>query len=133
MLVRRSMEDSVWLVISEDAGDSLAVTNIGDHGHERNVGKVRSQLVQNVEDGVLAMADQNHPGRSQAGNLAAKLTANGAAGPSDQNGFARRQLRHCGKIGFYWLAAKKILDLHLAKAGAIGLGRDQLGQAGNGQ
>src|SRR3954471_9442996 len=122
MLVRRSMEDSVWLVISEDAGDSLAVTNIGDHRHERNVGKVRSQLVQNVEDGVLAMADQNHSGRSQAGNLAAKLTANGAAGPSDQNGFARRQLRHCGKIGFYWLPAQKDLEVPLIAAGGSGAG-----------
>src|SRR5512132_3787591 len=75
MLVRRGMEDGIRFVLGEDALDALAVANIRDHRDERASWRVREQLVENLENRILAVTKENELLRLESDELAAQLRA----------------------------------------------------------
>ena len=85
VLVRCGVEHGVRAVPSENAADTRRVPHIRDHGRKRECWMRRSQLVQDVEDLVFAVAKQHQVGWLQLRQLACQFAPDGAAGARDQD------------------------------------------------
>ena len=86
---------------------------------------------QHVEDRVLAVAEQQDLRRLEAGELAAELAADRAAGARDQHGLAGGERADLFELGLDRLPAQEVLDLDLPERGDRHLpGDDVLKMAG---
>ncbi len=132
MLVRRGMEDCIWGEAHEDLLHPTPVPDIGDDRDAREVGREAPQLVQDVENRVLAVAQQDEAGWLEAGELAAQLAPDGTARARHQHGLSGRESAHLAQIGVNRLAAQQVLDLHLPKGGHGHAARQDVEHAGNG-
>jgi hypothetical protein len=94
VLVGGGVKNRVWPVEVNQPLQALGVPHVGDDRHEGYVRKRPSKLPQDVEDRVLAVAEENHFRRGEAGQLPAQLTANRSAGTRDENGLAGGELGH---------------------------------------
>ena len=92
---------------------ALAVAHVRDDRHAGDIRGEPGQLVVRVEDRVLAVPQQDEPGRLEPRELAAELAADRAAGAGDQHRLAGRQLADLRQVGDDRLPPQQVLDLHL--------------------
>ena len=131
--MRCGVKNSVRLMRIENCRDSFPIADVRDHGHEEDVGEIGPQLVEDVEDRVLAVSEEHHARGCESRNLSAKLASNRPTGACDEDCFARRELCDRGQVRLHGLATKEVLNLHFAKTRSIGLRRNQLWKTGNGE
>src|SRR2546423_4147578 len=92
VLVCRGVKHRVRLVELENCRDALPIPHVGDHRHEANFREARRKLVKDVEDGILAVSEENEARWSESGDLATELAADRSPGTSYENGFASGEL-----------------------------------------
>ena len=90
----------------------------------------RSSLC-DLEDAVLAVAEDDQLGGLAADDLAAQLRADGAACAGHQHAPAAEQRGDLRRVGLHRLTAQQILDLHVAKLADAGRTAQQLIHPGN--
>ena len=128
VLVSGRVEDCVRPMLLKDVEDSVAIADVGDHGHDVHIREAQRELLEDVEDRILAVSEQNESRRREARELAAELGADRPAGTGDENRLARRELGHRGEIGLDGVATKQVLNLDFAQAGCVALSRNDLGK-----
>ena len=83
-----------------------------------------------LEDAVLAVAQQHELGRLVAEDLPAQLGADGAAGAGDQHALAAASARALGRVGLHRVAPEQVLDLDVAQLADAEFAAQQLVHAG---
>src|SRR5688572_67646 len=131
MLVRGRVEDRMRTVLLENVEDPRPVTHIRDHRNDLHIGEAQRELLEDVEDRILAVAEEDEARGSEAGQLPAKLRSDRSTRPGNQYRLTRRQLGHRRQIGLDGVATKQILNLDFAKPGRVTLAGDDLGEAWN--
>jgi hypothetical protein len=126
------MKNRVRPVLAENVEDPPTIADVGDDRYDLDVGKSERQLLEDVEDRILAVAKQDQSRRSEARQLPAKLAADRSTGSRYQNRLAGRKLGNGRQVCFNCVAAKQVLDLDLTKTRCIPLARDDFGQRWNG-
>src|SRR6185437_10133919 len=115
VLVRRCVEYCVGATVVEDRVHALGITDVRDHGHDGDARVGRAELRLDVEDRVLAVAQDDEHGWLELGQLTAELASDGATGARDQDSAALAEVADSGEIGLDRLATEEVLDLDVAK------------------
>ena len=111
MLVRGGVEDSVGLILLEDPGDPVGITDIGDDGREGDLREELTELVGDLEDLILRVVKQHEQRRLEGGDLPADLRANRPAGPGDEYDLPGHDAPDAGEISGDGFTPQEVFDL----------------------
>ena len=119
MFVRGRMEDDVRPMLLHHLLEAIDKAHIDDdrrqHGRWSQPLSELQQFAVDLKDAVLAVAQQDQPGRLKAQNLPAQLTADGTARPGDQHTAAADQFLDGRRVRPHRLAAQEVFDLNGAQ------------------
>ena len=116
VLVGGGVEDDRRPVLGEDLAHALLLLAVREHGGEhrgRYVALVL-ELALDREEVVLGVVEQHDPVRLHAGDLAAQLRADRAAGAGHEHGLPGEVGADALELHLHRLAAEHVLDAHLA-------------------
>jgi hypothetical protein len=108
------VEDDRRAVLGEHLPHALLLLAVGEHRDRVERVAVLHQLALDLEQVVLGVVDHDQPRWADAGDLAAQLSADRAAGAGDQHAAAGQVA--AGRLGLHphRLAAEHVLDAHVA-------------------
>ena len=115
MLVGGRVEYGIRAAAPEHRAEARAVTHVGDDRRQSEAGVGLPQLVQDIEDLVLVIAQEHQLCRPEPRQLPGQLAADGAAGPGDQHRAPVHAPPHRPEVGPDRLAPQQILDFDLAE------------------
>ena len=114
VLVCRSMEHHLRTELPEHVVESRLLPHVSDHRDEVNALEPLLKLEAEVVHRGLAVVEQDELLRTERGELAAQLGADGARGAGHHHGLAAEVLDDRVHVKPDLITAKKVLDLHLA-------------------
>src|SRR5205823_3142318 len=88
VLVRRAVEDDVWLDSLEHLSDARAIADIGDDRHDLRADPALDQLALNLKKAVLGAVEQHEFAGAELHALPADFRADAAAGTGHQHYFS---------------------------------------------
>src|SRR5205085_5691339 len=109
-----SVEDDLRAVLGEHLAHPLLLLAVGEHGHGAGEVTVLLELATDLEEVVLGVVEQDEPARRHAGDLAAELGADRAAGARDEHRLAAEVPAEPLELHAHGLAAEDVLDADVA-------------------
>jgi len=129
VLVGGRVEDDARPVAVEDLPHLRPALHIREHRDARREAALVHELALDLEQGRLALVDEDQPLGPEAGDLAAELGADRAAGAGDEHRLVLEIRSARVEIDVDRLAAEDVLDLHRPDLRReVGLAGDQLVQ-----
>src|SRR5215213_6401954 len=132
VFMRRRMEDHLGLMLLKYLRKTVRSAHIRNDGRKEKIRVNVVKLEINFKDAILAMTQQDQFGWVATGDLAAKLTPDGAPCARNQNPFSGK----CGTDGFvidaHRLAAQEVVNVHFAQTVDTHPATNEFVYAGNG-
>ena len=129
VFVRGRVEDDGGAVLLEDLANLRRVARVREHRRSRMEVALVDELALDLEEAGLAVVDENESSRAHAGDLAAELRADRAAGAGHEHDLVREVARDRVEVDLHRLAPEEVLHLDRADLpGEVEVARDELVQ-----
>ena len=119
VLVRRGVEDHFGLEFLEDLPHAGEIGHVADAAMEDAGGMRRAQFPFDVENGILAVADQNHRLGIEAHDLPADFRADASARAGHHDDSPFQQIADDIRIQLHRIAAEEVVDFDVADGDAV--------------